>query len=114
MMKKLLLALVRFYRTAISPYRPPCCRYIPTCSQYALEAIEKYGALKGGWLAFRRIPAPPGLPPVARLVHAHLLLSLQNLLFISNAPYAKSLPLRGTFLHRRRLWRIQTMENAEG
>ena len=63
----------------------------------------------GNRLAFRRIPAPPGLPPVARLVHAHLLLSLQNLLFISNAPYAKSLPLRGTFLHRRRLWRIQTM-----
>ena len=55
MMKKLLLALVRFYRRAISPYRPPCCRYIPTWSQYALEAIEKYGALKGGWMAFRRI-----------------------------------------------------------
>ena len=55
MMKKLLLALVKFYRTAISPYRPPCCRYYPTCSQYALEAIEKYGALKGGYLAFRRI-----------------------------------------------------------
>ena len=53
--KKVLLALVKFYRVAISPYRPPCCRYIPTCSQYALEAIEKYGALKGGWLAFRRI-----------------------------------------------------------
>ena len=55
MMKKVLLALVKFYRVAISPYRPPCCRYIPTGSQYALEAIEKYGALKGGWLAFRRI-----------------------------------------------------------
>lgn len=55
MMKKVLLALVKFYRVVISPYRPPCCRYIPTCSQYALEAIEKYGALKGGWLAFRRI-----------------------------------------------------------
>ena len=55
MMKQVLLALVRFYQVAISPYRPPCCRYIPTCSQYALEAIEKYGALKGGWLAFRRI-----------------------------------------------------------
>ena len=45
MMKKVLLALVKFYRVAISPYRPPCCRYIPTCSQYALEAIEKYGAV---------------------------------------------------------------------
>ena len=54
-MKRVLLALVRFYRAAISPWTLPCCRYTPTCSQYALEAIEKYGALKGGWLAFRRI-----------------------------------------------------------
>ena len=54
-MKRLLLALIRFYRRAISPYTAPKCRYIPTCSQYAVEAIEKYGALKGGWLAFRRI-----------------------------------------------------------
>ncbi len=54
-MKRVLLALVRFYRRAISPFRPPGCRYTPTCSQYALEAIEKYGALKGGWMAFRRI-----------------------------------------------------------
>mgnify|MGYP002309877848 CR=1 FL=1 len=43
-MKRLLLALVRFYRRNISPLKPPCCRYTPTCSQYALEAIEKYGA----------------------------------------------------------------------
>ena len=54
-MKWLLLALIRFYQVAISPYRPRCCNYIPTCSQYAKEAIEKYGALKGGWLAFKRI-----------------------------------------------------------
>ncbi len=54
-MKKFMLAAIRFYRRYISPARPPCCRFIPTCSQYALEAIEKYGALKGGWLAFRRI-----------------------------------------------------------
>lgn len=54
-MKRVFLALVKFYRMAISPYRPACCRYYPTCSQYALEAIEKYGALKGGYLAFRRI-----------------------------------------------------------
>jgi putative membrane protein insertion efficiency factor len=54
-MKTLLLALIRFYRTNISPLRPPCCRFIPTCSQYALEAVEKYGALKGGWLALRRL-----------------------------------------------------------
>ncbi|MEA4992325.1 MAG: membrane protein insertion efficiency factor YidD [Oscillibacter sp.] len=54
-MKRILLALVRFYRRAISPLRPPCCRFYPTCSQYALEAIEKYGALKGGYLALRRV-----------------------------------------------------------
>ena len=54
-MKRLLIAMIRFYRRRISPLTPPCCRFIPTCSQYALEAIEKYGALKGGWLAFRRI-----------------------------------------------------------
>ena len=54
-MKQLLLAMIRFYRKYISPMRAPCCRFIPTCSQYALEAIEKYGALKGGWLALKRI-----------------------------------------------------------
>ena len=54
-MKKLLLSLIRFYRRSISPLFPPSCRFVPTCSQYALEAIEKYGALKGGWMAFRRI-----------------------------------------------------------
>ena len=54
-MKKLLIAAVRFYKRNISPLRPPCCRFSPTCSQYALEALEKYGALKGGWLALKRI-----------------------------------------------------------
>lgn len=54
-MKKLLLSLIRFYRRAISPLFPPCCRFIPTCSQYAIQAIEKYGAWKGGWLALKRI-----------------------------------------------------------
>ena len=54
-MKALFLLLIRFYRCAISPARPPCCRFIPTCSEYALEAVEKYGAWKGGWLALRRI-----------------------------------------------------------
>ena len=54
-MKRVLLALIRFYRGYISHMRPPCCRFIPTCSEYALEAVEKYGALKGGWLALRRI-----------------------------------------------------------
>ena len=53
-MKQLMLAMIRFYQKRISPSRPPCCRFIPTCSAYALEAVEKYGALKGGYLAFRR------------------------------------------------------------
>ena len=51
----MLMALVRFYRRYISPMRQPCCRFVPTCSQYALEALEKYGALKGSYLAIRRI-----------------------------------------------------------
>lgn len=62
-MKALLLWMIRFYRSAISPLRPPCCRFIPTCSQYALEAVEKYGALKGGWLALAPSAQVPSLPP---------------------------------------------------
>ena len=54
-MKSLLLALIRFYRRHISPHFPPCCRYIPSCSAYAMEAITKYGAAKGGWLALKRL-----------------------------------------------------------
>jgi putative membrane protein insertion efficiency factor len=54
-MKKVLIALIRFYRRYISPMKPPCCRFIPTCSEYALEALEKYGALKGSWLAIKRL-----------------------------------------------------------
>lgn len=50
-----LIALVRFYQLVISPYTPAACRYTPTCSQYALEALRKYGPLKGGWLAIKRI-----------------------------------------------------------
>ena len=53
-MKRLFLALIRFYQKQISPCFPPRCRYYPTCSAYAFEAIEKYGPLKGGWLAFKR------------------------------------------------------------
>lgn len=54
-MKKLFLCLIRFYRRFISPLCPGKCRYYPTCSAYAIEAIEKYGAAKGGWLAAKRI-----------------------------------------------------------
>ena len=54
-MKRLMLALIRLYQRAISPYTPPSCRFTPTCSAYAAEAISKYGARKGGWLALRRL-----------------------------------------------------------
>lgn len=54
-MKKLLIAIVNFYRGHISLRVQPQCRYMPTCSRYALEALEKYGAAKGSWLALKRI-----------------------------------------------------------
>ena len=54
-MKYLLIFLVRFYQVVVSPLKPPSCRYTPTCSQYALEALKKYGAFKGSWLAIKRI-----------------------------------------------------------
>ena len=53
-MKRLLLALIRVYQRAISPYTPATCRFSPTCSAYAYEAITKYGAIKGGFLALKR------------------------------------------------------------
>jgi len=51
----LLLGLVRLYQMVISPWLPNACRYSPTCSQYAIEAIQKYGPIKGTWLAMKRI-----------------------------------------------------------
>ena len=54
-MKRALLALIRFYQRQISPLFPPCCRCTPTCSQYALEAIQVHGAAKGVFLALKRI-----------------------------------------------------------
>ena len=54
-MKRLLLKLIRFYQRYISPAFPARCRFSPTCSRYAYEAITKYRALKGGWLALRRL-----------------------------------------------------------
>ncbi len=54
-MKKFVSSAIRFYQRQISPLSPPRCRYIPTCSEYALEAVEKYGAVKGSWLAAKRI-----------------------------------------------------------
>ena len=62
--KRFLLALLRFYKREISPYLPPSCRFVPTCSEYAMQAVTKYGAVKGGYLAVRRIlrchPFHPG------------------------------------------------------
>lgn len=54
-MKRILIAMIRFYQTSISPLTPPACRFTPTCSQYTLEAIQKYGALRGSWLGLKRI-----------------------------------------------------------
>ena len=54
-MKKVFLGVIRAYQVAISPLLPPTCRFIPTCSQYAVQAIEEYGALRGGFLALLRI-----------------------------------------------------------
>ena len=51
----LLVMMVRFYQRFISPLTPPSCRFTPTCSQYAVEALQKYGPLKGSWLALKRL-----------------------------------------------------------
>ena len=63
-MKRFLIKMIRFYQTSVSPVCPPRCRFIPTCSQYGLEAVEKYGAAKGGWLTLKRLsrchPFPKG------------------------------------------------------
>lgn len=54
-MKRVLLALIRWYRRDISPNTPPSCRFLPTCSAYALEAVEVHGAVKGGLLSVWRV-----------------------------------------------------------
>jgi len=64
MMKTFFIMLIDFYRVCISPRFPAKCRFTPTCSEYTKEAIQKYGALKGGWLGIKRIlrchPGNPG------------------------------------------------------
>jgi hypothetical protein len=52
---RLMLALIGFYRRGVSPLLPPACRFTPTCSAYAEEAVRKHGAVRGGWLAGRRL-----------------------------------------------------------
>ena len=54
-MKRAVLAALRFYKAQISPALPPACRYTPTCSEYAIEAVEQYGALRGTVMAVRRV-----------------------------------------------------------
>lgn len=68
-MKLILLAFIRFYRRWISTALPPSCRFYPSCSEYTYQAIEKYGALRGGWMGVRRISRchpwnPGGYDPV--------------------------------------------------
>lgn len=55
MVARALRLLIRFYQQAVSPYLPPSCRYTPTCSEYAAQALERHGAGKGSWLALRRL-----------------------------------------------------------
>ena len=55
MIRHLLIAFVRFYQLAVSPLLPASCRYYPTCSAYAIEALERYGTIRGTWLTIRRI-----------------------------------------------------------
>lgn len=69
MMKRLLMALIVFYRKWISPLKPPSCRFYPTCSAYGLEAIDKHGVTRGGWLTVKRVVKcapwhPGGFDPV--------------------------------------------------
>ncbi|MCX5762373.1 MAG: membrane protein insertion efficiency factor YidD [Gemmatimonadetes bacterium] len=68
-MKQLLILIVRGYQVVLSPHLPAACRYYPTCSHYAIEALGKHGALRGGWLAVKRIARchpfrPGGFDPV--------------------------------------------------
>ena len=68
-MKLILITLLKVYRVCISPLKMPCCRFYPTCSTYALEAIDAFGALRGGFLCVKRILKchpfyPPGFDPV--------------------------------------------------
>jgi uncharacterized protein len=69
MLKKIFISIIRFYQVVISPIKPPTCRFYPTCSHYGLEAVQRFGALKGGWLTLKRILKchpfhPGGIDPV--------------------------------------------------
>jgi uncharacterized protein len=69
LLQKILTGLIRFYQVVFSPLKPPTCRFYPTCSHYGLEAINRFGPIKGGWLTVKRIGKchplhPGGLDPV--------------------------------------------------
>lgn len=71
-MKYIFLGLIKIYKTFISPFLPGACRFHPTCSEYAYEAIKRYGAFRGGWLGIKRISRchplnPGGIDPVPDL-----------------------------------------------
>ncbi|MFS0574520.1 membrane protein insertion efficiency factor YidD [Sporosarcina sp. 179-K 3D1 HS] len=75
-MKKMLILSIKIYQKAISPLTPPSCRFYPTCSHYGIEAIDKHGAFKGGWLAIKRISKchpfhEGGFDPVPDKVEKH-------------------------------------------
>ncbi|KLU59127.1 putative membrane protein insertion efficiency factor [Peptococcaceae bacterium CEB3] len=68
-MKRVLIALIRFYQKVISPLKPPSCRFYPSCSEYSVQALQKYGLVKGGWKALVRVSKchpfhPGGYDPV--------------------------------------------------
>lgn len=73
-MKRVVIALIRFYQTAISPLTPPACRYEPTCSNYTLVAVQRFGAVRGSWMGAWRILRchpfhPGGYDPVPPAEH---------------------------------------------
>ena len=76
-MRRLVRAAIRFYQLALSPLVGPACRFYPSCSQYALEAVSRFGVLRGGWLSIRRLgrchPFNPGgydpVPPAQLCAH---------------------------------------------
>ena len=73
-MKQMTILVIKFYRLFISPLKPPTCRFMPTCSEYALQAIEKYGIIRGGSMAIRRILRchpfnPGGYDPVWDIIY---------------------------------------------
>jgi putative membrane protein insertion efficiency factor len=73
-MKYIAMALIRLYQVTLSPILPPACRFTPTCSRYAYEALNRFGFLKGGWLAIKRIGRchpfhPGGYDPVPEEFH---------------------------------------------